>query len=98
VCVIADTVLKCRLACELPEELLLVHAILEGFTAIDEYDRNFIVKLAAEFVVGVDVDFVPDEPTAAGELVKTLLHHFAKVASFARIYGDVTRLRHARGF
>jgi hypothetical protein len=86
------------LACELPQEFLLVHAILEGFAAIDEHDRNFIIKLATEFVVGVDVDFVPGEPTAAGELVKALLHHFAKMASFAGVYGDVTRLRHARGF
>ena len=83
------------LAGELPEEFLLIHVILEGLAAIDEHDRNFIIKLAAEFVVGIDIDFVPGKSSAAGEFVKTLLHHFAKVASFARIYDDVTRIWHA---
>jgi hypothetical protein len=83
------------LACELPEELLLVHVVLEGFAAIDEYDRHFVIELAPKFEVVVDVNFVPCESSAAGEFVKTLLHHFAKVAPFAGIYDDVTRLRHA---
>jgi hypothetical protein len=53
------------LAGQLPEEFLLVHVILEGLAAVDENHRNFIVELAAEFEVGVDVDFLPDEPSAA---------------------------------
>ena len=84
-----------RLAGELPKKFLLVHVILEGFAAIDEHDGNFIVELAAEFVVGIDIDFVPGKASPAGELVKTFLHHFAKVASFAGIYNDVTRIWHA---
>jgi hypothetical protein len=86
------------LAGELSEEFLLVHVILEGLAAVDEDDRNFIVKLAAEFVVGVDVDFVPGESASAGEFGETFLHHFAKVAPFARVYDDVTGLRHAGRF
>jgi hypothetical protein len=54
------------LAGELSEEFLLVHVILEGFAAVNENYRNFIVELAAEFMVGVDVDFVPGETSAAG--------------------------------
>jgi hypothetical protein len=77
---------------------LLVHVILEGLAAIDEDDRDFIVELAAEFVVGVDVDFMPGEAAAAGEFGEAFLHQFAKVASFARIYDDVTGLRHAGRF
>jgi hypothetical protein len=82
-------------ASQLPEEFLLVHVILEGLAAIDENDRNFIVELAAEFDVGVDVDFLPDEPSAAGEFGETFLHHFAKVASLAGIDDDVTSIWHA---
>jgi hypothetical protein len=59
-------VVKIRLAGELSEEFLLVHVILEGFAAVNENYRNFIVELAAEFMVGVDVDFVPGETSAAG--------------------------------
>ena len=83
------------LACELPEEFLLVHVILEGFAAVDEYDGHFVIELAPKFEVLVDVNFVPCESSAAGEFSQTLLHHFAKVAAFARIYDDVTRLWHA---
>jgi hypothetical protein len=48
---------------ELSEEFLLVHVILEGLAAVDENHRNFIVKLAAELEVRVNVDFLPDEPS-----------------------------------
>jgi hypothetical protein len=83
------------LAGELPEEFPLVHVILEGLAAIDENHRNFIVELAAELEVGVDVDFLPDEPSAARKFGKTFLHHFAKVASLAGIDDDATSIRHA---
>jgi hypothetical protein len=83
------------LADQLPEKLLLVHVILEGLAAVDEDHGNFIVELAAEFEVGVDVDFLPDEPSTAGEFGETFLHHFAKVASLAGIDDDVTSIWHA---
>jgi hypothetical protein len=84
-----------NLASQLPEEFLLVHVILEGLVAVDENDRNFIVELAAELEVGVDVNFLPDEPSTAGEFGETFLHHFAKVASLAGIDDDVTSICHA---
>jgi hypothetical protein len=80
---------------QLPEEFLLVHVILEGFAAVDKNHRNFIVELAAELEVGVDVYLLPDEPSTAGEFSETFLHHFAKVASLAGIDDDVTGIWHA---
>ena len=77
---------------------MLVHVILEGLAAVNEDDRDFIVELTAEFVVGVDVDFVPGESSAAGEFGKTFFHHLAKMASLARIYDDTTRIWHAGRF
>src|SRR5207302_8523094 len=84
------------LASQLPEEFLFVHVILEGLATVDEDHRNFIVELAAELEVGVNVDFLPDEPSTAGEFGETFLHHFAKVASLAGIDDDVTSVWHAR--
>lgn len=43
------------------KKFLLVEAILEGLLAVDEDHGNLAVKLSAEIVVGVDVDFVPGE-------------------------------------
>jgi hypothetical protein len=83
------------LAGQLPEEFLLVHVILEGLAAVDENHRNFIVELAAELEVGVNVDLLPDEPSPAGEFGETFLHYFAKVASLAGIYDDATSIWHA---
>jgi hypothetical protein len=62
--------------------------ILESFAAVDEHYRNFIVELPPEFVVRVDVDFAPGKSSAAGELGKTLLHHFTEVASLAGVDND----------
>ena len=86
-CVRTSTVEK-TLAGELAQEFLLVHVILEGLAAVDEYNRNFVVELAPELVVCVYVDFAPGESSAAGELGKALLHHFAEVTPFARINYD----------
>jgi hypothetical protein len=72
--------------------------VLEGLSSIDEDDRNLVVKLAAEFCVGVDVDFVPGESAAAGELGEALFDDFAEMTSFAGIHHNVARLWHARGF
>ena len=83
------------LAGEFAQEFLFVHAVLERFASVDEDDRNFVVKQAAEFVVGVDIDFVPDKSSAAGELGETLLHHFAEMTAFAGVDDDAARLWHA---
>jgi hypothetical protein len=86
------------LASQLPEEFLLVHVILEGLAAVDKNDRNFVVELAAELEVGIDVNFLPDKPSTAGEFGETFLHHFAKVASLAGIDDDVSSIWHAGEF
>jgi hypothetical protein len=77
------------------QEFLLVHAVLERFASVNEDHGNFVVKLAAEFVVGVDVDFAPDESSAAGELGETLLNHFAEMTAFAGVNHHAARLWHA---
>ena len=77
------------------QEFLLAHVILEGFAAIDENNGYFVVELAAEFRVSVDIDFVPDEAPAARELVKALLYDFAEVTAFAGVDDDPARFGHA---
>ncbi|HEV8522968.1 MAG TPA: hypothetical protein VGQ71_00595 [Terriglobales bacterium] len=39
----------------------VIDTILEGLFAIDEDHGNLAVKLSAEIVIGVDVDFAPRE-------------------------------------
>jgi hypothetical protein len=56
------------LAGQLPQEFLLIHAVLEGFAAIDENNRDFVVELAAKVGVGVNVDLMPGETPAARKL------------------------------
>ena len=85
-----------RLADQLAKEFLLVHAVLEGFATIDEDDRDFIVELAAQFVIGVHVDFAPGEAATAGKLHKAFFHNFAEMATFAGIDDDAAWLWHAR--
>jgi hypothetical protein len=80
---------------ELAKEFAFVHAVLEGFAAIDEYDRHLVVELAPQLRVAIDIDFLPGKAAAARELGEALLHHFAKMAAFARIHYDLSRLRHA---
>ena len=85
-----------RLTDQLTQKLPLVHPVLEGFPAINEDDRDFVVKLTAEFGIAVDVDLAPNEGAMARELGKTFLHHFAEVASLPGINHDCARLWHAR--
>jgi len=65
---------SCPLVCrkglsgrEFAQEFLFVHAVLEGFFAVDEDDRNFVVEAAADFFVGVDVNFLSGEARALGK-------------------------------
>jgi hypothetical protein len=50
---------------ELAEEIGFVHAVLEGFAAIDEDYRDFVGELAAELFVAVHVYFLPGEAATA---------------------------------
>jgi hypothetical protein len=83
------------LACQLPQEFLLVHVVLEGFPAIDEDDWDLIVELPAKFRVRVNVNILPGESSAPRKLGQTLLDHFTKVAALARVDNDAARLKHA---
>jgi len=73
---------------------VFVHAVFEGFAAVDEDDGDFVSKLAAELVVGVDVDFLPVEAAAAMELGKGLFDDLAKMAAFAGVKHDLTGIGH----
>src|SRR4051812_24677722 len=46
---------------KLLQELFFVHAVLESFVAVDEYDRNLVGELAAEAGIGINVHFLPVE-------------------------------------
>jgi len=81
---------------EFAEEFLLVHAVLEGLAAINEDDRDLIVELAAKVRVGVNVNLAPGASATAGELRKTLLDHFAQVATLAGIDDDTAGRWHAK--
>lgn len=83
------------LTCQLPQEFLFVHAILESLTAIDENHRHLVIKLTPKFIVRIDIHFTPGEAAAAGEFRQAFFHHFAQVTTFARINYDLARLGHA---
>jgi hypothetical protein len=83
---------------KLAEEFPFVHAVLEGLVPINKDDRDFVVELAAEFRVGINVDLAPGEAAAARELGEALLDQFTEVTSLAGIDDDVARLWHADGF
>jgi len=78
------------LAREPAQKLALVHAILEGFPAIDKNDRHFVVELAAKLGVAIDIYFLPFESAAPRQLRETFFHHLAQMASFARVNNDLT--------
>ena len=77
------------------EKFLLVHAVLKRLAAVDENDRDFIIELAPELGVRVDIDFTPGKAAAARKFGKALFHHFAKVASLARVHDYIAQLWHA---
>lgn len=83
------------LAGELAEEFLLVHSVFEGFAAINEDDRDLIVKLAAEVGIAVHINFVPAKSASARKLGKTFLDDFTEMAPFARVQDDAPEVWHA---
>ena len=62
---------------------MLIHAVLEGFAAIDEDHRHFIGVLAAEVLVRVYVNFLPLEAGVTLQFRQTFLDDFTQMASFA---------------
>jgi hypothetical protein len=87
---------KVSLAGEFAKEFALVHAVFEGFAAVDEDDGDFIVKLAADFVIGIHVDFTPGEAALAGKLDQAFLDDFAEMASLAGVNHDLAGVWHGR--
>lgn len=83
------------LADEFAQEFLLVHAVLEGLASVYEDDRNFIVELPAQFVIGIDVDFKPGESASPRKLGEALLYHFTEVTALPRVDDDTAKLWHA---
>jgi len=79
-----------RLVGELAQELLFIHAVLEGFAAVYEYYGNFVSELAAQVVIGVDVHFLPDKTSAALQLAQGFFDDLAKVAPFTRVHYDLS--------
>jgi hypothetical protein len=73
---------------QLPQKFLLVHAVLEGFAAVDEDDGDLVVVEAPEGDVGVDVDFAPVEAAAFVEFDEALLDDFAEMTALAGIDND----------
>jgi len=79
---------------ELAEEVGFVHAVLEGFAAVDEDYGDLVGELAAQLFVGVHVDVLPGEAAAAMEFGEGLFDDFAEVASFARVDHDLAEFGH----
>lgn len=83
------------LADQLPQKLLLVHPILEGFATVDEHHWHFVTELPPQFVVAVHVNFLPGKSPAARQLAQAFLYHFAQMTSLAGIDHDLAEVRHA---
>ncbi len=84
------------LSAQFAQELLLVHAVLKRFAAVDEDYGDLVGIAAPDFGVGVNVDFMPGEATMLVQLDEALLDDFAKMTSLAGINHDFPRLRHSR--
>jgi hypothetical protein len=73
---------------------VFVHAVFEGFAAVDEDDGDLVGELAAELVVGVDVDFLPSEPAPTMKFGESFFDDLAKVAAFAGVEHDLSGIGH----
>jgi len=78
------------------EKFLLVHVVLKGFAAVDEDYGNLVVIAAADFDVGVYVDFTPGEAATLVELDDALFDDLAEMTSLAGINDDFARLLHSK--
>jgi hypothetical protein len=85
-----------RLAGEFAEEFAFVHAVFEGFAAIDEYDGDFVGKLAAKLFVGVNVNFSPVKQAASLQLGQAFFDDLAEMATLAGVHEDLAGDVHER--
>ena len=67
------------------EKLRGVHSIFERFASVDEDDGDFFVVFLAEFGVGIDIDFAPDEVVVGLKLRELIFDYFAEGASVAGV-------------
>jgi len=84
------------LASQLTQEILFAHTVFEGFSSVDEHNRDFVIELATQFEVRIDIDFPPRKASPARELGETLFHDLAEVTTLAGVDDDVARFWHAR--
>ena len=84
------------LAGQLAQEFALIHVVLEGFAAVDEDDGDFVGELAAELLVGVDIDFLPAEQAAALELDQAFFDDLAEMTALPRVDEDLAGVGHGR--
>jgi len=78
------------------QEFLFIHAVLEGFAAVDEDYGDLVGIEASDFGVGIHVDFSPGEAATLVQLDDALFDDFAEMTSLAGINEDFPRRRHAR--
>ena len=86
--------LRTVLTGQLAQELVLVHAVFEGFAAVDEDYWDFVGELAAELLVGVNVNFVPNKACASLKFSQAFFDDFTQVAALARVHDDLAGSRH----
>src|ERR1700674_2753046 len=70
---------------ELAEKVGFIHAVFEGFAAVDEDDGNFVGELGAELFVAVHVYVLPGEAAAAVQFGERFFDDFAEVTSLAGV-------------
>ena len=80
------------LAGQFSEELLLIHPIFKGLTAVYEDDRDLIGKLASQSVIQIDVDFPPSEATPPLEFRELFLDDLTEVASLTGVDNNLSRI------
>jgi hypothetical protein len=71
------------------EEVALVHAVLEGFAAVDEDHGNLVVEAAAQVFCRVNIDLAPLKAAPALQFGKRFLNHLAQVAALAGVKNHV---------
>jgi hypothetical protein len=71
------------LTCDFSQEFPLIHAVFEGFAAVDEHNGDFVGELLAQLVVAVDVYFLEMKTAPAMQFVQAFFDHFAKMTPFA---------------
>ena len=78
------------------QEFLLVEAVLERLTSVDEDHRHFVGKLAPEQIVRVHINLAPLKPAPALQFAELFLDDLAEVTAFSGINDHFAQERHRR--